>query len=532
MENTRGKRRNTGAIDEANNMFINSLRNETNETLTENGAIAYKTTNSSLLDLFGCIGALRTRPSQEIINKFTKAFSEDPLLAMKMLFYARNIRGGLGERRTFRILVKYMANYHPEIMLKNIDLIPIFGRWDDLYVLIGTRLESDMFNLIKNQLETDLKNMINNKPISLLAKWLKSTSGISKENAKIGRLTAKNLDLSYKEYRQTLSMLRNKLNIVEKNMSKDEWDKIVYREVPALAMKRYKNAFKEHNLIEFKEYIEKVKKGEETIKATTLYPYNIIEAAKLETRYSSYTDNWRDPSYYYLQKWDEVLEEQWKALPNYVEGENNIMVMADTSGSMDGRPINSAIGLAIYFAERNRGAYKDKFIVFAGKPEFVELKGTNLAEKVTCIPEINASNTSIEGAFNLILDTAINNNLKQEDLPKALIIISDMEFDSATNELRYYYRSDKKEQIEKHNKLMDELRQKFYNYGYELPKIIYWNVDSRNDVYHATCEQHNVAMVSGQSASTFKTVLKSIDEDAYEMMLNALNDSIYDVVRV
>ena len=306
----------------------------------------------------------------------------------------------------------------------------------------------------------------------------------------------------------------------------NEWNNIVYREVPALAMKKYRNAFKNHNLIEFKEYIEKVKSGEETIKAATLYPYNIMESAGL-------TDNWRNRSLL-LQNWDEVLEEQWKALPNYVEGENNIMIMADTSGSMSGRPIATSVGLAIYFAERNHGPYKNKFIVFAGDPEFVELKGKTLNEKVSCIPEINAQNTNIEKAFDLILSTAINNRLSQEDLPKALIIISDMEFDDATDtERNYWYRSSHSApNVEKHNKLMAELREKFKANGYDLPKIIYWNVESRNDVYHATCEQHNVAMVSGQSTSTFKTVLKSIDEDAYEMMLSTLNDPIYDVVRV
>lgn len=506
--------------------FIQGLKNETNETLTENGAVAYKTTESDLLDLFGTIGALRTRPSQEIIHKFTKAFAEDQLLAMKMLFYARNIRGGLGERRTFRILIKYMATYHTEIMYKNIDLVPIFGRWDDLYEFVGTPLEDEMFNLIDNQLKSDIVNCNNNKPISLLAKWLKSTSGVSVENAKLGRLTAKKLHLSYKAYRQILSKLRAYLNIVERNMSRDEWNKIVYREVPALAMKRYRNAFKEHNLIEFKEYIEKVKSGEETIKAATLYPYNIMEGAGL-------TDNWRS-RLLTLSHWDEVLEEQWKALPNYVEGHNNIMVMADTSGSMSGRPLATSVGLATYFAERNQGPYKNKFIVFAGEPKFVEIKGTNLMEKISCIPEINAQNTNIEKAFELILSTAINNNLAQEDLPKALIIISDMEFDRATDKNNDYWYDTRKtdNNIEKHNKLMVELRAKFNQYGYDLPKIIYWNVDSRNDVYHATCAQHNVALVSGQSTSTFKTLLKSIDEDAYEMMLSTLNDPIYDVVRV
>lgn len=508
------------------NKFIEGLKRETNETLTENGAVAYKTTESALLDLFGVIGALRTRPSQDIINKFTKAFAEDELLAMKMLFYARNVRGGLGERRTFRTIVRYMADVHSDIMRKNIDLIPIFGRWDDLYELVGTNLEDDMFNLIKNQLETDLANLEKGKQISLLAKWLKSTSGVSIESAKLGKLTAKKLHLSYKEYRQILSKLRQQLNIVERNMSKDEWDNIVYREVPALAMKKYRNAFKNHNLIEFKQYIEKVKSGEETIKAATLYPYNIMESAGL-------TDNWRNRTLM-LNNWDEVLEEQWKALPNYVEGENNIMIMADTSGSMSGRPLATSVGLATYFAERNHGPFKNKFIVFAGKPEFIDLKGTNLMEKIACIPEINEQNTSIEKAFELILHTALNNNLSQEDLPKALIIISDMEFDDATDtEKDYWHRtSNTAKNIENHNKLMAVLGERFKANGYVLPKIIYWNVDSRNDVYHATCEQHNVAMVSGQSASTFKTVIKSIDEDAYEMMLNALNDPMYDVVRV
>ena len=180
----------------------------------------------------------------------------------------------------------------------------------------------------------------------------------------------------------------------------NEWNNIVYREVPALAMKKYRNAFKNHNLIEFKEYIEKVKSGEETIKAATLYPYNIMESAGL-------TDNWRNRSLL-LQNWDEVLEEQWKALPNYVEGENNILIMADTSGSMEGRPVCTSIGLAIYFAERNKGPWHNQFLTFASKPSFIDLKGTNLKEKVACIPDI-CDNTNIEAAFNLVLKTAINN---------------------------------------------------------------------------------------------------------------------------
>ena len=507
---------------ELDNAFLKGIKNETNKTLTENGAIAYKTTNSALLDLFAVIGALRSRPSQEIIDKFTKAFAEDELLAMKMLFYARNIRGGLGERKTFRILIKYMATYHTEIMEKNLELIPIFGRWDDLYELVDTPLEDTMFNLISIQLKNDLANLDKNKQISLLAKWLKSASGVSIKSAKLGKLTAKKLNLSYKQYRQILSKLREQLNIVERNMSKDEWDKIVYREVPSLAMKKYRDAFKEHNLVEFKKYIEKVKKGEEKIKADTLYPYNIMEAADLGSQ--GWSGNYK------LEKWDEVLEEQWKALPNYVEGENNILIMADTSGSMEGRPVCTSIGLAIYFAERNKGPWHNQFLTFASKPSFIELKGTNLAEKVRCIPNI-CDNTNIEAAFNLVLDVAIKNNLSQEELPKAIVIISDMEFDEATGE--YCWTIDQKERlVAENNKIMDKIAYDFQQAGYIIPKVIYWNADSRQDTYHAISENKNVAMVSGQSVSTFKTVLMSIDEKPYDVMLKTLNDPIYDVVRI
>ena len=311
-------------------------------------------------------------------------------------------------------------------------------------------------------------------------------------------------------------------NIVERNMSKDEWDKIVYREVPSLAMKKYRDAFKEHNLVEFKKYIEKVKKGEEKIKADTLYPYNIMEAADLDSQ--GWSGNYK------LKKWDEVLEEQWKALPNYVEGENNILIMADTSGSMEGRPVCTSIGLAIYFAERNKGPWHNQFLTFASKPSFIELKGTNLAEKVRCIPNI-CDNTNIEAAFDLVLDVAIKNNLSQEELPKAIVIISDMEFDEATGE--YCWTIDQKERlVAENNKIMDKIAYDFQQAGYTIPKVIYWNANSRQDTYHAISENKNVAMVSGQSVSTFKTVLISIDEKPYDVMLKTLNDPIYDVVRI
>ena len=505
------------------NKFISALKNDTNETLTENGAIAYRTTNSDLLDMFAVIGALRTRPADEIIRKFTKAFAEDKLLAMKMMFYARNIRGGLGERRTFRILIKYMADYHTDVMRMNLELVPVFGRWDDLYELVDTALEDEAFTFMHNQLMKDEAAMENHQSVSLLAKWLHSTSGVSVSAAKLGRLTAKKFHLSYEQYRKKLSALRAYINLVEVNMSANEWDKIVYNEVPSLAMKKYRKAFQAHDLVQFKKYIEKVRTGEEKINATTLYPYDIMESAGLgEHSWSS--------RYYNLKNWDEVLEEQWKALPNYVTGDNNILVMADTSGSMHGRPVCTSIGLAMYFAERNNGPWHNRFLTFSSRPELVELKGSNLKEKVTCVRDI-CENTDIEAALMLVLNTAINNRLAQKDLPQAIIIISDMEFDSATDD--YSYDSVEKEKnISKQRKLMDKIAAEYQAKGYVIPKIVYWNVDSRQDTYHALSEYKNVALVSGQSVSTFRTVLSAIDEDPYDTMLEALNDPMYDEVRI
>lgn len=493
--------------------FINAIKNETNVSITENGARAYKTTNSDLLDLFATIGALRSRPSQEIINKFTKAFAEDNLLAMKILFYARDIRGGLGERKTFRTIVNYMAQYHSDILEKNIELIPVYGRYDDLYELVGTKLEDSAFKLLKTQFEQDLINLSAGKSVSLLAKWLKNPEGVSITSMKLGKITAKKFGMSYKEYRQSLSKLRKHLNVLERNMSLNTWDNIDYSKVPGQAMKKYKKAFKLHRPETFKTYIEKVLKGEETIKAATLFPYDLMHAAGLSISYRTCN----------LDSYDDVIQAQWNALPNYVEGNNNIMIMADTSASMNGNPIESALGLAVYFAERNKGVYANKFMTFSESPSFVDLKGSNLKEKINCVPSIVA-NTNIEAAFDLILETAVNNKISQEDLPKALVIISDMEFDNAQG----YYA----ENFNKQNTLMQTIAEKYEAQGYSLPKIIYWNVDARQDTYHAITTYKNVAMVSGHSTVTFKNILRAIDEDAYGTMLKTLNQERYEAVRV
>ncbi|MEW8963233.1 DUF2828 family protein [Paraclostridium dentum] len=486
--------------------FIKALKQEYNYTTTENGAIALKSTNSALLDLFGEIGALRKRTDNEIEAKFIKAFVEDKLLATKMAFYARDIRGGLGERRVFRIILRYLANIHPEIVVKNLSNIPFYGRWDDLYVLVGTPVERDMWNLIRRQLQEDLTNMANRKPVSLMGKWLKSVNTSSPESRRLGKLTAKQLGLTEKQYRKILSKLRGYIDVVEKKMSANEWNKINYSNVPSRAMVIYRNAFYRHDPNRFDEFIENVRQGKEKINSFTLYPYDILERM---------CDRGFDLVHI---KYDPVLEEQWKALPNYIDGEYNVLVMADTSGSMVGRPMATSVGLAIYFAERNKGIWHNKFMTFSSEPSFVEIKGDTLYEKLKCVPEI-VENTNLEAALKLILDTAIKHKLTQEDMPKSLIIISDMQFDDATvsyGDMTFY----------------DTMKEMYNRAGYEIPNIVFWQVDSRRDSFQVTSEYKGVQLASGQSPSVFKSILNTIGKTPYEAMLEILNNPRYDYVVV
>lgn len=497
------------------NKFVNTAKGISNVTLTENGAVAYKSTGDDLVDLFGSIGSLRGADYARITRKFAAAYAEDPLLATKMAFYARNVRGGLGERNTFRIILKYMAQVHPQTVLNNLSNIPHFGRWDDLYVLVGTDLEDAVWAMIKAQFILDAKNMSAGKPISIMAKWLKSTNTSSSKSVRLGRKTAHALGLTERNYRKALSAMRKYIDVVEQKMSANDWDNIDYEGVPARAMAIYRDAFKRHGMNTFKDYIEKVEKGEATIKAATLYPYDIFE--KMGFTGGGWGGNFK------FNHYDQVLEAQWKALPNYVGDGANFLVMADTSGSMMGRPMCTSVGLATYFAERNHGAFKDMFMTFSSRPSFVTLKGNTLYDKVKNVPSI-VDNTNLEAAFDLVLKTAIQGNVSAEDMPKAIIVISDGEIDSYMGQ--GYYSG----YMNRAWGFLDAMRAKFRQHGYQMPNVVMWNVASRNDTYLATTDFLGVQFASGQSPSVFKSLIANMGKRAYDAMVETLSDPMYDCV--
>lgn len=486
--------------------FLNALRKQNNLTTTENGAIALKSTQSALLDLFGQVGALRPRSEDEIEKLFIQAFQEDSLLATKIAFYSRDIRfGGLGERRTFRVLLKFLGNLYPEMIQRNLQNIPWFGRFDDLLELMGTKSERAMLEFIREQWDADLKNMKDNQSISLMAKWLPSMNASSEKTKKMGAVVCKALELSPKAYRKTLTALRGYLDLVEIKMSDNNWKDITYSTVPSKAMNTYRNAYKRHDQEGFAEYLESLAKGETKINAVTLFPYDII--LKMISGAQR------------IKEFDAVLEAQWKALPNYVTGENELLIMADTSGSMfssGGRPYATAVGLAIYFAERNQGAFKNTFMTFSEKPELVTLHGNTLHEKLSCVKSIVA-NTNLEAALQMILHTAVKNKLKQSDLPKSLIIISDMQFDQATScpgEMTFY----------------ETMGKRYIQNGFKIPNIVFWNVESRQDSFQITSKYKGVQLASGQSPSVFKAIIQNLELTPYEAMLKVLNNPAYDQI--
>lgn len=480
--------------------FADAMRNEGKFTHTENGAVALNTTSDARLDLFGTIGALREADKNRIETLFAEAYAQDKLFATKIVFYARDIRGGLGERKTFRTIIRYMAEKHLEALRPNLDLIGVFGRYDDMYELVGTPLEEDMWAAMKKQFEEDLKNLNDGNAISLLAKWIKTADASSKETRRLGIMTAQKLGYPVYNFKRIVRSMRKHIGVVESLMSAGRWDEIKYPEVPSRAMMIYRKAFMKHDEQRFSEFINKAEKGEVKINASTLFPYDIIE------------------KFLYRNENSNVLEAQWKALPDYVEKGTNALIMADVSGSMSGRPMATSIGLAIYFAERNVGAYHNLFMTFSSEPETVVLKGETLRQKIDNAKQVAwGMNTDLKAAFDKVLDIAEKNHIPQDEMPKAIVVISDMEIDNCGNRNWSFY---------------DKMANKFAKAGYVIPNIIFWNVNSRHDAFHADHDRKGVQLASGQSVTVFKQILQNLGYNPVEAMENAINSERYDCIKV
>lgn len=497
------------------NTFLNEMQNDANYKVTENGGVALKSTRSAVYDMFALCAAYRSRTDGDCIFAFKQAIEENMDLALKCLFYIADCRGGQGERRFFRVCFRWFANNYPMIARNLVSLIPEYRRWDDLiYSCAHTPVEANMLEVVKNQLVLDVES----KTPSLLAKWLPSENASSAETKKMGTYVRSYLKMTHKEYRKMLSVLRSRINIVEKLMSENRWDEIEFDKLPSKAGIIYKNAFARRDIIA-KKYETFAKDKNTTVNAGTLYPYEIVSKVVNSGRYYVGTN---------LSETDRaMIEKYWDNLPDYFEGkQSNMLCVVDTSGSMvrsdAAAPINVAISLGMYAAERAGGPFKDHYISFSSEPQLIKVDGIDFADKVYRIYRTNlCENTDLTKTFDMLLDIANRPGVQEEDIPDTIVVISDMEIDGGG----WFSRSNSWTK-ETAMTEMDHVRAKWARAGHKLPRLVYWNVDARqNTILDAGPA---VSFVSGMSPTIFKQVITG--KNGYDLMLETLLAERYEAV--
>ncbi len=491
--------------------MLEYLKEEANKTYTENGAVSNRSTGKDCLDLFATIGALRRESDQEITERFMRAYTEDPDIAMKILFFARDVRGGLGERRVFRSILRWLAKNERESLLRNLGYIAEYGRWDDLLVLLDTSCAREAISVLKNQLDSDLAALENGGEVSLLGKWLPSENASNERTVYQAKRLAKAFGMRESQYRKALVRLRAHIRILENNLRERDYT-FDYSKQPSKAMFKYRRAFLRNDGARYGAYMEKVSKGEATLHTGTLMPYELV-APYLYRMGNWYKECFMKPI---TEEEKAVLNTTWAALPDFASDENALAIV-DTSASMyyvdNPLPAAVALSLGLYFAERAKGPYRNHFIQFSENPQLIEIKGETFADRLRYIASFcEVANTNLEDVFRLILNTAISNHLPQAALPEKLYIISDMEFDScvANAQLSNF----------------ENARRMYVMAGYHLPKIVFWNVASRNRQQPVRENDQGVALISGCTPRIFSMVMDGM-LSPYEFMLSIVNTERY-----
>jgi hypothetical protein len=469
---------------------------QTKDTTTKNGMTTSSSSLNECVNLFFSIGAMRGKSSTKVIELFSKAFNENPRTAIKILFWSRDVREGAGERQIFKDIMSYLAENHPEVVKVNLDLIPEYGRWDDVQVLFGTSLEDDV--------------------ITLLVQGLKDTNGLAAKwmprKGLVFNKVRKALKVTPKELRKLIVSLSN---TVEQKMCSKRWTEIEYPKTPSLAMSRYTKAFGRNDGERFSEFIESLKKGEVKVNAGALYPYDVTKNLRFGNK--------------------DLANEQWKALPNWMEGSKELILpMVDVSGSMSctvgGNPnltcMEVAISLGMYISERNEGSFKDMFMTFSSKPQIHKLLGP-LSDRYNQLARADwGMSTNLEAAFKKILDQAVRFNISQDEMPSKVLILSDMEFDSATG-------SGWRSESDWNLSAMEMVDEMFTNAGYVRPGIIFWNLHSNGGNFPASFDETGTALISGFSPSILKSVLSNPDSlTPVNIMNETVNSERYEQVTV
>lgn len=508
------------------NEFQQTLNRVNNFQQTENDATGYSTSGQNLVDLNFVVPSNHKNVSSTELEKFVHALNEDTVLAVKWLFYLRDVREGLGERDSFIKLFKTLWLTDPVSAVKVVKLIPEYGRWKDIIDILAefpsdNDLTETIYLLIKNQLKEDCVNFTEDKSVSLLAKWLPSINASGKSR-KLAKRICNKLVLTFEDYRKVLSSLRKYLDVTEVKTCGGKWNEIDYNKVSSNANARYLNSFMRHDPERRRRYLDALSSpvaSGAVMHASNLYPHEV---------YAKYSG--------YRPVVDQGIEELWNNLKN-IENVGNLLVVSDGSGSMETKIAGSSIkaidvsrSLGIFFSERCNGEFKDKVIEFSRNPRYIDLSQCKtLADKKNVMCQYNdCSNTDIEKVFDLLLNTAITHKIPQNELPQKILIISDMEFDCATTiSCGYSYGHD--DVMSRYRTLFETIKNKWIHTGYTMPGIIFWNVNSRTQTIPVQANECGVILVSGYSPNTVKMIISG-EINPYESLKAILNSDRYKVI--
>lgn len=495
--------------------FLDNLKEETTVGRTANGASTFTSSLNANLDFYAQAGSMRQYKSA-IKPLFAKAYDEDRELALRNLIHLRNIRlGGLGERDAFRIAVEYLIDakdYKAITMIA--EYVGYFGRWDDLVAIMAkdTKTFDIGIEVLREQFAEDLKAMAADEPVSLMAKWVPNVSVKNAERRRMAHRIAKALGYTPRDYRKMMVKLRSYIGVLEVKLAAKDYDSINFEKLPSKALFRYRAAFNRHLGDEYQAFINAVNSGEKQMNGKLMMPHEVVRA-------------YYDGGFVWNKKVDPVLEATWKSMDDVLEGiEDNAIVVADTSGSMMSGytvlPWHVAEGLAIYTAERLEGAFKNNFITFSSRPQLITLPehGTLYDKMKEYQTHSIIDNTNVEAVFDLILDTAVKHSTPQEDLPSKIIIISDIEFDIAAKNASLNN--------------FENAKRKFNAKGYELPSVVFWNVNAHGRNVPVRFNEQGVALVSGFSTNVLSAVLGEEISNPEAMMLKVLNKPEYDFIKL
>jgi hypothetical protein len=458
-----------------------------NTTTTENGMVAYKSTGNKVLDLFGKIGSSRSTPDQALVKMFDAAYAENQELAIRTLLWARDVRGGAGERKVFRTLLKHLVEKDVKGLYGVVKLTAEVGRWDDLLELIGTSGEFLAVEVITQALRENQ---------GLCAKWMPRQGSVA-------NVLRKAMDLTPKQYRKLLVGLTQ---VVETKMCSKEWGAIEYPHVPSVAASRYAKAFGRNDPVRYQKYRDALTKGEVKINASAIFPYDVIKGS--------------DP---------QIVQAQWNSLPDYMEGtDEKILAMIDVSGSMgtlvSGKTsaMDVAVSLGIYVSERLTGEFKDTFLTFTSQPRLIKATGS-VQSRIQAAKRYVGYDTNLAKAFEVLLKSAVDHKVPASDMPTKLLILSDMQFNSYVI-------------CGASVSALQMIAHKYKTAGYEMPQIVFWNIadgrGSANNSPMSSDSETGVALVSGFSPSIMRSVLGSKTITPVDVMMETIMKERYDYLSV